>query len=333
MIKSISVTNHLGESITLELTRPEKSGFIVLNADELLEPVRATINRSRMANLDGATYNSSYLEERIITLNLRFMETSTETIEDIRLKSYKYFPERKEIKLVIRTDKHTVETHGYVEHNKPNIFTNEENTSITIICMDPYLYSNTQNAVTFSGVTPMFSFPFSNEYLKDEDGTYPDESKIYVDDNGTRWIREPSLEFGAIENKTEADIYYDGDSQVGMTIDIHAIGPVGDLTVYNVTTRKQMRIDSAKLQSLTGSGIIAGDTIMIETKPRHKSITLLRDGNSINILNCLDRGTDWLTLEKGDNIIAYRAVDIQGTGDAGSQVQFRVVYKNAYEGV
>lgn len=304
MIKSITVTNPLGESIELELRRPEKSGFIVLSSDELLEPVKATLNTTKMANIDGTTYNSSYLGERNITLNLRFMQTDTETIEDIRLKSYRYFPERKQIKLVIRTDKYTVETHGYVEHNKPDIFSANEGTTITILCTDPYLYSADQNAVTFSGIVPMFSFPFSNESLT-----------------------EPLLEFGAIENKTEAAIYYDGDSQVGMTIDIHAIGDVGNLTVYNVTTRKQMRIDSAKLQSLTGNGIIAGDTIIIETKPRHKSITLLRDGTSTNILNCLDRGADWLTLEKGNNIIAYRAE----TG--GSNVQFRVVYKNAYEGV
>jgi hypothetical protein len=304
MIKSITVTNHLGESIKLELTRPEKSGFIVLPSEGLVEPVKATINTTKIATLDGATYNSAYLEQRDIVLNLRFLESATETIEDIRLKSYRYFPERRRIKLVIETDRHIVETHGYVEHNKPEVFSEMEGASITILCADPYLYSTEIGNTTFSGVTPAFSFPFSNESMT-----------------------EPTLIFGVIEHKTEDVIYYDGDSNVGMTIIIHATGEVGNLAIYNVTAREQMRIDTAKLAALTGSGIISGDTITIETKQRNKSITLLRDGVAINILNCLDRGTAWLTLTKGDNIIAYRAES------GSSNVQFRVEYRNAYEGV
>ena len=286
------------------MTRPEKSGFIVLPSEGLVEPAKATINTTRVATLDGTMYNSAYLEQRDITLNLQFMETDTETIEDIRLKSYKYFPERRQIKLVIETDKYTVETHGYVEHNKPDVFSETEGTAITILCNDPYLYSIDPIVSVFSGVNPVFEFPFSNESLT-----------------------EPLLEFGSIENKTEAVIYYDGDSEVGMTMTIHAIGTVKNLSIYNVTSRKQMNIDTSKLEILTGNGIIAGDTITIETKEKHKSITLLRDGAVINILNCLDRGTDWLTLSKGDNIIAYRAEE------GGMNVQFKVTYKNAYEGV
>lgn len=304
MIKSITVTNHLGETIKLELTRPENSGFIVLPSEGLVEPAKATINTTKIATLDGAMYNSAYLEQRDIVLNLRFLETRTETIEDIRLKSYKYFPERRRIKLVVETDKHIAETHGYVEHNKPQVFSEAEGSSITILCNDPYLYSTKTEDATFSGVRSLFSFPFSNESLT-----------------------EPLLELGAIELKTERNIYYDGDPDIGMTIMIHAIGDVSNLSIYNVTARQQMNIDTTKLAALTGSGIIAGDTIIVETKRREKGITLLRDGANINILNCLDRGTAWLTLSKGDNVIAYRA-------ESGSNnIQFRVTYKNAYEGV
>ena len=97
MIKSITVTNHRGESIKLELTRPEKSGFIVLNAEGLVEPVKANINTSKVAATDGALYNSAYLDVRDITLELQYLESADETAEDIRLKSYKYFPEKRRI--------------------------------------------------------------------------------------------------------------------------------------------------------------------------------------------------------------------------------------------
>ena len=304
MIRSITVTNHMGESIKLELTRPEKSGFIVLDAEGLIEPVKATINTTKVATLDGSIYNSARLESRDIILNLKYLESPDETIEDIRLKSYKYFPERRRIRIVTETDRHVVETYGYVEHNKPTIFSNSVGSSITILCEDPCLYSVTPGLKTFSGVTPAFHFPFSNASTT-----------------------EPELIFGTIYHNTEEVIYYEGDSEVGVTINIHALGDVENIKVYNVTSRQVMTIDTVKLAKLTGSGLVAGDNIMIETSSRTKKITLTRDGVTTNIMNCLDRGTDWITLTKGDNIIAY-------TADKGSMdLQFTVEYKIAYEGV
>lgn len=313
MIHSITVTNQLGESIEIELKRPEKSGFIVLDADELLEPVKATINTSRVATLNGTVYNSSYLGQRSMVINLRFMEVweetgnglrIKETIEDIRLKSYKYFPECKQIKLVIKTDKYTVETNGYVEHNKPNVFSENEGSSISIICTDPYLYSIDTEYVTLSGVVPKFSFPFSNK-------------------SNT----ESTLIFGKIENKADEVIYYDGQGDAGMVIRIHAVGEFTNLTLHNATYREKMQIDTTKLAILTGQGITIGDTIVVDTRPRHKSITLIREGIRTDIINCLQRGTAWLTLRKGDNVIAYRAAS------GGENVRLSVEYKNAYEGV
>ena len=303
MIKSITVTNHVGETIKLEMTRPEKSGFLIKSCDGLIEPAKANINTTKIATQDGSSYNSAYLNPRDIIMNLQFMDSATESIEDIRQKSYKYFPMRKKIRLVVELDNRTVETSGYVEDNKPTVFSNKEGSSITILCTDPFLYSTKINDTMFSGIKPTFKFPFSN--------------------NSTT---EPLLKMGSIEHKSEAVIYYDGDSEVGVTIVIHAIGEASNLTIHNVTARERMRIDTTKLAALTGSGIVAGDTITIETKQRDKRITLLRDGKETNILNCLDRGTKWLKLSKGDNIFAYEAE----TGS--SNLQFRISNKILYEG-
>jgi hypothetical protein len=310
MIHSITVTNHRSESLKIELTRPEESGFIVLSADGLIEPVKATINSSRIANLDGTVYNSSYLDQRDIVLNLLFMEgmigNEYYTIEDIRLKSYQYFPERKPIKLTIETDNYLVETSGYVEHNKPTVFSANEGTSITILCNDPFLYSTEPEVVMFSGVLPKFSFPFSNPSTSD---------KLLV--------------FGHVENRRDGVVYYDGQADAGMLITIHAVGEVSNLTLYNLTCDEKMSIDTTKLALLTGNGIIPGDTILIDTRRRQKSITLIREGVRTNIINCLERGTAWLSLTKGDNRISYRA----STEDQDKNVQFSIEYRNAYEGV
>lgn len=88
-------------------------------------------------------------------------------------------------------------------------------------------------------------------------------------------MTEPLLIFGSIQNKTENVITYRGDSEIGITIQIHAIGNVTNVTIYNTGTRENMKIDTAKLEALTGSQIIAGDDIIINTQKGDKIITLI----------------------------------------------------------
>lgn len=88
-----------------------------------------------------------------------------------------------------------------------------------------------------------------------------------------------------------------------------------------------MRIDTDKLEKLTGSGIIAGDNIIICTVKRNKSIKLLRNGEYINILNCLDKDADWFQISKGDNLFAY------SVGSGIENLQFRIENRTIFEGV
>ena len=80
MIKKEIVTNYLGESLEMELARPEVSGLAITDI-EGLGPVKATINTSEIATGDGALYNSAKLETRniVMTLDFRF-GTDIETI-------------------------------------------------------------------------------------------------------------------------------------------------------------------------------------------------------------------------------------------------------------
>lgn len=131
MIRSFTVTNPQGESLTLELVRPDLSGFQVKLIDGL-GPVDATINFSDFGSGDGAMYNSSRVGTRNIVLTLGFMEKPT--IEATRHLSNKYFPNKKNVHIVIVTDERTVVTDGYVEKNNPDIFSSEEGCQISIIC-------------------------------------------------------------------------------------------------------------------------------------------------------------------------------------------------------
>ena len=304
MIKSVTITNHLDESIKLDLFNPEESGFIIKNI-EGLGPVKANINFKELATNDGSIDNSARLSSRNIVMSLQFMESPT--IEETRLKSYKYFPIKRNIKFLIETDNRICETIGRVETNVPTIFSNAEGCQISILCPNPYFYSageNGTNQTIFYGTEPLFEFPFSNESLT-----------------------EDLIEFGSIENRTEGTIYYDGDAEIGITIQIHAVGEAEGLVIYNTKTREIMRINDDKLKSLMGSGIQAGDEITITTSRGEKGIYMLRSGVITNILNALEKPIQWFQLSKGDNTFAY-------TASAGlTNLQFRIENKVIYEGV
>lgn len=307
MIYSIVVTNYLGDRIKLELGKPDVSGFLIKSITGL-GPAKANVNTTEVSTNDGSLFNSARLSQRNIVLDMVFINTVYgESIEDLRQKSYKYFPLKKSVELTIETDNRYVKTTGYVESNEPNIFSSQEGTQISIICPDPYFYSageDGNNVTNFYSIDPMFEFPFSNESLD-----------------------EPLLVFGEIQIKTEGVITYHGDSEIGVLIYIHAIGPATNINIYNTETREVMRINTEKISSLTGKGIVASDDIVINTAKGEKSITLIREGVSYNILNCLDKNTDWFTLAKGDNIFAF-------TADSGvTNLQFRVENKVIYEGV
>lgn len=301
MIKNIKITNHLGESITFELRFPEKSGFLVRGIDGL-GPSKGTINTTQVATYDGSTYNSARVEQRNIVFSLGFLPNAT--IEDTRQLTYKYFPLKQFLTVQIETDNRISKAFGYVESNEPVIFSEEEGAVISIICPDPWLYSLNTEVTIFAGFLALFEFPFSNESLT-----------------------EKLIEFGEIETHVENHITYTGDVEVGMVIYIHATGAATNLTIINPVTRATMHLDSTRLVALTGADISTGDDIIISTVKGDKYVILLRSGVIHNILNVLDKNTDWFVLEKGDNVLSF-------TADSGAtNLHFRVENLIAYEGI
>lgn len=309
MIKSITAVNYLNESLRMELARPEESGFAITSIRGL-GPPKVTINTTELSTNDGSVYNSARAESRNIVLSIRFLPNPT--IEHTRHLSYKFFPVKKPVKLVIETDTRLCETSGYVESNEPDIFNKEESAQISIICTDPYLYSAGEqgtNVTVFHGTEALFEFPFPGLDISND------------------VLDESILEFGSIENAAIRTVYYEGDAEIGIAITIHAIGPASNITIFNTQTRESMHIDTDKLETLTGAGIDNGDEIVISTLRGEKSIMLLREGVYTNILNCLNRNADWFQLFKGDNLFAY-------TVESGSEnLQFRIENRTAYEGV
>ena len=97
--------------------------------------------------------------------------------------------------------------------------------------------------------------------------------------------------------------------------------------IYNAETGEEMNLNTERIESIIGSELQKGDEIIINTVRGEKSVYHVRAGVYTNILNGLDRFSDWLLLQKGDNIIGFRA-------DGGTE-NMTVTIKNRtlYEGV
>lgn len=302
MINKVTITNHLGESITLDLRNPDPpSGFLVRPPIDGLVPPKADINTTKIVTGDGSVYNSARINDRNILLRLDLL--AKPTVEEVRHKSYRYFALKKDIQLVIETENRVCVANGYVESNEPDIFSKVENTVVSIICPDPFLYSTTKQNTVFSGTEAKFKFPFSNESLTNK-----------------------LIKFGDVTIATEKSVYYEGDASIGVVMYVHSLGVVTNLKFLNLGTREVMLISDAKLAALTGSGIIAGDDIVISTVIGDKYVKLFRGGEEFNILNALEKGYSWFQLRYGDNLFAY-------TADNGvSSVQFRIENSVVFEG-
>lgn len=324
MINTVTIINHLDESITIDLRSPEKSGFLVMNIDGL-GPVKADVNFTDISGFDGSVYNSVRANSRNIVFELKFktMVTADPTLkegielggdiqgtesvyldpETIRQKSYKYFPLKKRIKIIVEATNRTIHTYGYVESNEPQIFDSEEGTNISILCPSSYMFDLYPTTTVFSAITPLFEFPFSNESLI---------LKL--------------IEFSRILQNTSKSVVYKGDATIGMLIHIHATGSANDVVITDSDTLETIAINSAKLITYTGADISLGDDFWISTVKGSKYAILIRGGETFNILNCLGNPT-WFELEKGDNVFAYNA-------DSGlANLQFEIINDTAYEGI
>lgn len=307
MLKKVTITNYLDKSVEYSFEAPtldDESGLLITEI-EGLGPVKADINMTELATADGQIWNSSRLNGRNIVIHARF--TYAKSIEDARLLSYKYFPIGHPVTFKIETDNRIAQTTGYVESNEPNIFSENSDVQISILCESPFFISADEDGTKetkFSSTDYLFEFEFEN------------------DD-----VSEPMLEFGNIVNKKENSVYYEGDAETGAIIRMHAVGLVRNISIYNIKTRESMTLETTKLIALTGAEIGFGDDIIVSTIKGRKSITLLRNGVSYNIINILGKDSDWFQLAKGDNLFAFVAEEGE------TNLQFKITSQIIFEGV
>lgn len=288
MFQSMTVTNARGDTLDLPIRNPMATGYNVVAIDGL-GPVDAVLQTSNNVTTDGVIFNGARKDEREITINLAYHPESGKNIEDLRHGTYKYFPEKEEITLAFHTETRSVRTTGIVESNEISIFSEKESSSIVVKCPDPWFrIGNELNRVTsFSNVEPVFEFPFN-------------------------WANNPVSEpkplwFGVIKNMHSRNIMYDGESEVGVIIRMSFDAPVSNIRIYNDDADQEIDVFTDKVKLIIPDGIKQGDELVICTIPKQKSVEIIRDGISYNILNAINRDVKFITLRKGTNTIVYSA--------------------------
>lgn len=255
--------NKYGES--LELTHNQK--YTISNIDGLYPP-EGVINTANTAGMDGSVYNSSYLDDRSITITLAINAPA----EENRLNLYRYFKTKYPVRLYYRNGARDVYIDGYVSKFTIEYFEKKQIAQIEVKCPMSLFQSTTETLTDFSSLENMFAFPFA--------------------------IEESGIPFSELILGQQKSIINGGDVETGIVIRLHAVGIVLNPKIYNVDTGEYM-ILNLEMQP--------GDEITINTRKKEKSIRLISDGVESNVVGTLSAGSTWFNLVPGDNVFTYEA--------------------------
>lgn len=307
MIRSFSVTNYRDETMTCELADPSKEGFVIASIDGI-GPTQATVNVTDISSIDGGLFNSARIGSRNIVLSLVYYYDSNYSIEDLRHKSYRYFPPKKKVQLLITTDTRQVFIDGYVESNEVAIFSKQEGSQVSIICPNPYFYSMKKEYNEYNDyAVPNFTFPFR------KDPKYDSDDKLLM---------------GIILDYKLTEIYYSGDVDTGLIFTIafnSVINNNSTIQITNGDTRVQNTISIDKVVKIvhgflpTFNAISIGDSLVLSTIKGDKYLTFIHDSKEYNVLGAISSNGDWIYLMPGRNRIRIDTSDTDASVEISSE--------------
>ena len=261
---TLKIENTRGE--IFELTNNEQD-YAVIGVSGLTRP-ETTVNTSSGVS-DGEYYNSSKLGMRNIVIDLVLRGD----IESNRQRLYRIFPLKTACTVYFKNQNRDVRIKGYVEVLDGDLFVEQEQIQISIICPQPYFESLKTLYTELSKIVRMFEFPFSIQ------------------------VGEP-IPFSEIHNLPLCSILNNGDAECGLILTIAISGEVQDLKIYHTATPEFLGFDYS---------FQAGDQITIHTLTGQKKMILIRDGEEINLLNYMLPGSSWFQLAVGINDFTFTA--------------------------
>lgn len=256
-----------------------------------LTPAAANINTDALAVGDGSLFNSSKVGTRNIVITLKYKEGIN--VEEARLALYKIFKTKQWVRIFRKSKTRDVYIDGYVETFDGDLYERGQMAAVSIICPDPFFKAVESTVTDFNAVIRLLEFPVE----------FP----------------ESGIPFSEIRAYSEKSVVNGGDAESGVIIRCNFTGEVENPAFYNLTTGEGLSVAFSFLR---------GDSLTIDTNQGSKSITLIREGATINMLNYLVQGSAWFLLTIGDNVFTFTADD-----DGRENMDVVFTSTNQFEGV
>lgn len=266
---TLKVENRNGAKLKLS---QNESKYQILKIDGLT-PTKAEITTSTLANMDGEQFKNSRIETRNIVINLRLQGN----VEENRIALYDFFDNGKSVKLYYRNNTRNVFIEGYCETVESDLFSQNEEVQISILCLNPFWKNISTTTIDISQGFSNFEFPFA--------------------------IEKDGISFSDFYENREVPIINQGEVETGVKIKLKAqLNTVVNPIIFNVETGEFMKLNTS---------LNVGDEIIINTNKGEKSITKIIEGVSQNKINDLENGSSWLQLAKGKNLFVYQSEENQ----------------------
>lgn len=267
----------------VELTH-NKSNYAVVGVSGLTPPA-TTINTATAGLIDGSFFNSARVEQRniVITVILRG------DIEANRQRLYRIFPRKMPVTVYFKNKNRNVKIEGYVEVLEGDLFVQQEQIQISLICPRPYWQDMLTIRREINKVLALFEFPFS--------------------------ISEP-IPFSELLDAPRVVVDNAGDVETGILLTLSMEDSVTGLKITNITTGTYIGFDYT---------FDAKDIITVSTVQGSLYAKLNRLGTEINLLNFMIEGSSWLRLGIGENELTY-TVETGSADDVQANVEFQTLY-------
>lgn len=268
--------------------------FLLVDADGLYG-YTADVNIKDGTMLDGGTYLGSVVQKRNIVLTV----SDRDDHANHRMILYDVFRKGQKGTLIYYDDDMERQIEYYVESITPGSEGNARETTISLICPDPYYYAVADEHAKIGIFIPEFEFAFESY--------------------GETWV-----EFGAQDEakSAEVDIGTEGEKLaavdgIGIEITLRANNTVRNPKITYTRGGSESHI------AFSGLTMVAGDELVITTGDGNKHVRM----NGKNIINKVTSDSVFIQLRRGKNIISFSA-------DTGAEyITMSAVYRMKYGGV
>lgn len=289
-MQKVIYTNSMGQSIELKNCAP----FLLTKIDGT-GGVKTTLLTTKSPGQDGKSLHGVLLEERTLNIEGAVIGSNTEDTYRKRQELCSIFNPKIDGTLTYINDAgtHTIECTVEDTPTFKDKVSVIQQFLVQLFCPDPFWEDLQEDKSEIASWIGDFEFNESNFEIGEE-----------------------GIEMEHRESSLIVNINNTGDVECGMRIEFTALATVVNPSLFNVYTRKYIKIKRT---------LQAGDKIVINTSFANKKVELIKsNGTTSNVFNWIELASDFLQLVVGDNLLRYDAE--QGIDNLDVAIYHRPLY-------